>query len=104
MTRQWDGMQPMQPPCITPAGKCRRKDVRKSHWLDDILDALRRLEIQLKRRYSRTTRWIDEVWYPRAYERITGKWGEGVCTWVLVATVAVFAVYLAQWGWRGFPR
>ena len=93
MNLQRDGMQPIQPPCIT-----RRKPLIRKYSLWQRWFALaRHLEI-------RVTRWIDEVWFPRAYERMTGKTGDRVCAVALLVIAAIFAAYMAEWGMRGFPR
>ena len=98
---QWDGIHDMHQECIK--GHARKPQVvRKSFWLDDLLNVLRRVEIRGRRGYARLVAWIDEVWLPRAMERITGKAADRVCAWGLVAVVTMLAVYLLQWGARGF--
>ena len=83
-------MQPIQPRRIHRG----RPHVRKSPlWWQ----VARHLEI-------RVTRWIDEVWFPRAYERMTGRTADRVCAVALLVIAAIFAAYMAEWGMRGFPR
>lgn len=90
---QWEGMQPIQPRRIHRAKPLIRKCPLWQRWFA----LARHLEI-------RATRWVDEVWYPRAYERITGSTGERVCAVSLLVIAAIFAAYMAEWGMRGFPR
>ena len=90
---QWDGMQDMHQECINkvrpPVRKCR-----KSYWLDDLLDVLRSIENRARRGYARAEAWIDEVWLPRAMERITGKAADRVCAWGIAIAATVLAVLM----------
>ena len=92
---QWDGMQDMHQECINkvrpPVRKCR-----KSYWLDDALDVLRRVEIRVRWGYMRLVAWADDVWLPRAMERITGKTADRACAWGILVVAAALATLMSR--------